>query len=998
MKKTFVKVSLLSMMLTALPVAMTSCKDYDDDITEINGTTDALSSQIAAINSAIEANKQSAQSAHDAADAALKAAQEAAAKGDQAEADAQKAMAVAKSAEEAAAKAKADALAEIALVAEAVSKNQASIEDNEEAIQANKDAIAALVGRIEGVENGLANIDLDDLNASIVELNTALQAVNTQLEALKGFETRLGQLESQYAGISSEVAAAKTDIANVKNELTSLKSQISALSTDVNANKSAISELRTDLATLSQEISTKVQNGVNTIAGVVGGRLTSVTLMPDLYVGGIPTIEFKSAQYNSLEWKNGKWVESSSVYRVSNNQTEIEYRLNPGSIQNEDINLNELAFVSRIATTRAPEVDNDIISVISGEVGANGVLKLKAGKSTTGSLNLSGNKIYTVSLKVPIAKKHLFEKESSANVYSEYTRLSEIYFTPKLQKTGLVASAIDLHFNDSTAVYQSGMNKLVAAKVQYNKTLDLNTLVEGCAFQAPDTHSSMTLEELRGYGFEVSYTIATRAYNTLSADKANQQEFAHISGATFTPGAPSGSSWAAGNQAAIGKQPIVHVWLKDVKNKKLVDSRYFKVLITREDPTPLAYTITPAKEQNLACGPYTWNVTWDEITKQVLSQFPGNGISKEDFFHRYGAHAADVTVKVNGVDTPSLEGNVTDQISLDNTGASVPVMSFTLTNEEIGKLAQNKSKTYTVTLTYKDQGDLNPAVSITFTCVVKNNIANPTIGRVDPIKWGNNETMLLYPIPYGSANAQQHAEYNTNILEGRYSPLATGFIPCATWNLAFASSYNGASMTFPAGFGGWMTPTLAGTLNNVEVAIAHNAAGIALVSSEANLGLKWNVRLNGIAENEVNFANSTLKIVKPLENPTLDNSVRLNDQAYQQTVNLGDKFSLTDAFGNTVANTSGMAKNLYDYYGVTSVVFGGTAGDIMVTNDMNGSNPRSLASLNMTADVNASTNVLTFHNGGAPLRNDCYLQIPVAISHYWGTLTGKLYIKIVHTL
>lgn len=113
MKKTLMKVSLLSMMLGLMPIAMTSCKDYDDDITTINETTGSLDAQIKALQAAIEANKQAAQAAHDAADAALKAAQEAAEKGDQAEADAQKAMAMAKAAEEAAAQAKAEALAEI---------------------------------------------------------------------------------------------------------------------------------------------------------------------------------------------------------------------------------------------------------------------------------------------------------------------------------------------------------------------------------------------------------------------------------------------------------------------------------------------------------------------------------------------------------------------------------------------------------------------------------------------------------------------------------------------------------------------------------------------------------------------------------------------------------------------------------------------------------------------------------------------------------------------
>lgn len=993
MKKTIVKVSLLSMMLGLMPVAMTSCKDYDDDITEINGTTGELSSQIAALQAAIEANKQAAQSAHDAAEAAMKAAEEALLRGEQAEADAQKAMAMAKAAEEAAANAKAEALAEITKQCQAL---QAQIDSNSSSIKENKDAIAALLGRIEGIEKGLSVIDVDGINNSIKELNTALEAVQVQLKALENYQTRLQELESNYSGLKTDVQTAISNIQAIRNDLTTLQTEVRGMLQDVDANKAAIGEIRAKLANISQEISTAVANGVNTVAGVISARLTSVTLMPDLYVGGIPTIEFKSAQYTAQQFKNGAWQQTGGQYIVSNNETEIEYRLNPGTVRTEDINAGQMAFVSRIATTRAADVDNDIISVISGEVGANGVLTVKAGKSNTSSLNLSGNKIYTVSLKVPIAKQHLFDNEASANVYSEYTRLSETYFTPYLHKTGAVSSSIPVHFNDSVSIYQSQMNQLVAAKVQYNKTLDLNTLVQGCEFVSPNTHDLVSLEDFAKYGFEVSYNIAKGAYTTGSTDHANQQEFAQISGSTFTPGAPTNDGFAAANQAAIGKQPIVHVWLKDTKNNKVVDQRYFKILITREDPTPIPpFTITPVKSADLGCSNYSFSVTWDEMTKQVLSQFPGSGISKEDFYARYGAHASVITVTKDGVNAPSLVAKVTDNVTLDNTGASVPVMTFTLDNQEVGKLDPGKSATYVVTLVYKDAKELNPDVTISFTCVITNNIATPKLGKTDAAKWVN-ETMLLYPIPYGSANAKAKAEYKTNILEGRFSPLLTGLLTCAEWDLKFATTYTGATMNFPAGYAGWKTPSQANSLDSVYVSINH-ATGVRLVENETVMKLDWLTNQNGISLNSMVFANSYLKIVKPLKDPSIDNTVVLNDQSFAQTVSLGDKFKLYDAFNNEVANTTGMPKNLWDYYGVQTVTFG-PSNDIKVTDDMNGKNPRSLAQLHMSADINVATQILTYTNEGAPLQNDCYLQIPVTITHYWGTLTGKLYIKIKHVL
>lgn len=1007
MKKTFVKVSFLSMMLSLMPVAMTSCKDYDDDITEINGTTDQLSSQIAAINSAIEANKAAAQAAQNAADASLKAAQAAQSTGDQAEADAQKAMAVAKAAEAAAAQAKADALDQIKLEAEALSKqiaaNSGAIGDNAQAIKENSEAISALLGRMNGVEKGLADLDIDGINAKIVELNTALEAVNTQLKALEGYETRLNQLESQYSGIAAEVSEAKANIAAVKTDLAELQTKVNKIVADVaanaaniTANASAITALRNDLATLSQEVSTKVQNGINTIAGVISARLTSVTLMPDLYVGGIPTIEFTSAKYTAMQYANGEWSvpkQGGKEYCVSNNETEIYYRMNPSSVQTSDINVNGMAFVSRIATTRAAEKDNDLINVVSGEVSSNGVLKVKAGKSNTSSLNhIDPNKIYTVSLKVPIGKQHLFEGEGNACVYSEYTRLAETYFTPSLHKTKAVANAIPTHFNDSTSVYRSKMGELIAAKVQYNSTLDLNDLVDACMITA-NSDKTMSREEMAKYGFAIDFTLGTKEYKTESQDQSNQQSFAQLKDDILIPGAPTATGFVAGNQTAIGKQPIIHVWLKDTKNNTVVDSKYFKVLFTREDPTPLAYTITPVKQANMGCQDYTWNVTWDEMTKQVLSQFPTNGISKEDFYNRYGAHASQIEVKVNGVTNSDLVKNVTDNVTLDNTGASIPVMTFTLDNVELGTLAQGKSKTYTITLTYTDKNDLNPAVSITFTCQVNNNIANPVLGKTDPVKWQNNQ-MLLYPIPYGAANAQKYAEYNTNILEGRYKPLATGMLSCATWELALDGQYPGLT----AQLGGWRDTSFLNSLSELYVKINHDDQGKTLVKNETAIKLNWRARLNGIAGNEITFATSTLKVVKPLKDPEINNSVVLKDQSYAQTVSLADKFTLKDAYGNVVANTSGMAKNLWEYYGVTEVIFANAAGEIKVTDNTAGANPRTLKELNMSANVDLATQQLTFQANGSPIQADCYLQIPVQVKHYWGTLEAKLYIKIQHTL
>lgn len=978
MKKTFLSVALLSTMALSMPLSFTSCKDYDDDITEINGTTDDLQNQLKTIQAAIDSNKAIADAAKAAADASAKAAQEAADKGDKATEEAQKAMAIAKAAEAAAANAKAEALEEMkALLAQADAKNEQEIKD--------------IKSRLEGVEKGLGGLDADQINAAI----KAVEAIQVQLEAFEKYNALLDQLAA-YPALIQDVKDAKANIESLTTRVEAAEKSIEALEK------------------LSQAINDSLPAGVNTIAGVIAQRLTSVTLIPDLYVGGIPTIAFESAKYNSLQLVDGEWkvTANSKVYAIHNGETTAQYRLNPGNVGAEDVVMDELGFVSKIAVSRADEAVNDVVAYVpgSGKVDANGILTVNLTKpvSNSGSLNFNDNRIYTVSLRVPIAKKHLFTNEGAAFVYSEYTRVEETYFQPELFATPKVLEAAGSHFADSTTIYNSTVGQMVGYKLCYKDQLDLNELVQGCAFvadrdpNAAGTHTPMTLEKLKSYGFDVAFSIAKGEYKPNTEDKTNQQAFAKLDGTTLTPIVPTG---AGDNQASIGKEPIIHILLVDTKNNTVVDSRYVKIQYTKEKMTPLPFTVATFNE-NLSCkDSYVFTVTWQQMMDNALSKYPTNGISKHDFLAIYGKHASEKVVTVDGVKNTTLVNNITDYVELGDNDQATPVMSFTLTNAEIGALAQTKTKAYVVTLTYTDPKGLNPDVVITFNVNITNNIASPTLGATDATKWVD-ETMLLYPIPYGTKDVTV-ANYNTNILQGRSNPLVKGLLPCGEWSFNLTGTGSDvATMKVKAGslvenaLGLWMSKAMAENLTETYVAIPNDAKGIALVEAETKLTVTWKARLNGLAANTVNFGTSYLKIVKPLKDPVLDNSKELSDNSsIQEIPSLMALFSLKDAYNQTVANTTGMPKNLWNYYEVGTVKFGNIGNrTIMITDNVQGANPRSLASLHMSANVDANTTKLTFKNEGAPLQNDCYLQIPVQVSHRWGVLSGTLYVKIKHVL
>lgn len=976
MKKTFLSVALLSTMALSMPLSFTSCKDYDNDISEINGTTDDLQNQLKTIQAAIDSNKAIADAAKAAAEASAKAAQEAADKGDKATEEAQKAMAIANEAKAAAAEAKAEALAEIAAQLQAADAK-------------NQEQFNAILSRLEGVESKLSGLDADQIDKAI----QAVEAIQVQLKAFEKYTTLLDQLAA-YPALIQDVKDAKANIESLTTRVEAAEKSIEALEK------------------LSQAINDSLPAGVNTIAGVIAQRLTSVTLIPDLYVGGIPTIAFESAKYNSLQLVDGEWkvTANSKVYAIHNGETTAQYRLNPGNVGAEDVVMDELGFVSKIAVSRADEAVNDVVAYVpgSGKVDANGILTVNLTKpvSNSGSLNFNDNRIYTVSLRVPIAKKHLFTNEGAAFVYSEYTRVEETYFQPELFATPKVLEAAGSHFADSTTIYNSTVGQMVGYKLCYKDQLDLNELVQGCAFvadrdpNAAGTHTPMTLEKLKSYGFDVVFSIAKGKYEPNTEDKTNQQAFAKLDGTTLTPIVPTG---AGDNQASIGKEPIIHILLVDTKNNTVVDSRYVKIQYTKEKMTPLPFTVATFNE-NLSCkDSYVFTVTWQQMMDNALSKYPTNGISKHDFLAIYGKHASEKVVTVDGVKNTTLVNNITDYVELGDNDQATPVMSFTLTNAEIGALAQTKTKAYVVTLTYTDPKGLNPDVVITFNVNITNNIASPTLGATDATKWVD-ETMLLYPIPYGTQGVSV-ANYNTNILQGRSNPLVKGLLDCADWTFALTGTGSTVAEmkingTTDAAQTIWMDKDMADALNVTTVSIPNDADGIALVEAATKLTVTWKARLNGLAANTVTFGTSYLQIVKPLKDPVLDNSKELSDNSsIQEIPSLMALFSLKDAYNQTVANTTGMPKNLWNYYEVGTVKFGNIGNrTIMITDNVQGANPRSLASLHMSANVDANTTKLTFKNEGAPLQNDCYLQIPVQVSHRWGVLSGTLYVKIKHVL
>lgn len=970
MKRKFVKVMFFG-ALALSTVTYVGCKDYDDDITEINANADGLSKQLEALQTALGQANAAAKAAADDAKAALD-------KANQAEA----AAALAK---EAAANAKAEAI-------------QAAIDQLKPLIdgKASQEDLAKLAGRIEAIEKSLNNIDLTDVNKQLGELKEqvkALETIKNQIKALEAFKTAL-----ENAKITDRLGAVESSVKELKT-----------LESSVKANTKSIEAIQAELKGISAKISSAVSNAVNTIAATMTNRLSSVTLIPDLYVDGIPTIEFVSAKYNKQVFQNNRWVDGKDVVSVSNNETSADYRMNPGTLKNEDIDINNLKYVHRIAESRA-EAENAIVNVYNANIGDNGVLTVKLGKSVTTSLNLDNKKIYTVSLKVPVASKHLFTEngEQSAMVYSEFTRLAETYFKPELAfisgkydvKDAYNASINSHMYADSLTLMTSSAapqhaDDLVAIRLPYDKESNLFDYIDGCKFVAPDKHTAMTRADLQKYGFDISFRKMTVAYAP-TEDKANQEDYVNLSGDNNSIVTPKGKGDNTNfNQVAVGKLPILAATLYDKVNKNIIEQRYFKIQFVAQDPTPITIPWTDCVSAGKACEGATFDFTWDEMSKRVLEKLnDGKGMSKEDFNKIYSNDALTIT--------PANDDNGTLNVTIvENVDASIPYMVWSLTPEQLGKLKVGDNKVVVKkTVTFVDKARLHPNVVLNLEWTVTTKVDATTLGKTDNLKWVNN-TMKVYPVPMAIPYDDGKASYMTNILEGRYQPYVTGLLSCAKYDVNYSATgnpvYPGEALILESGFAHWnFTAANQSSMTSIYYTIANTAAGKNLVSNGGTIKIDWSTDINGLSANRYVFGTTNLQIVKILT-LNIEANVSITDNSRQQTIaNIGKYLTLTDAYGNLVAEEPTVeheyAADYYKYYGIKSPVFGD---EIKVADNAEGtSNVRTLESLNMTANVDQATNDLTFQNNGAPLQANAYLIVPVTVEHLWGTLTGHLAIPL----
>ena len=825
MKRKIFSSLLLVAFLCASMGMFVSCKDYEDDINANKDDITALQNQLADLQTTLSNELSSAKSELSTQISDAKAQLQAAIdqKADQATVTALEAR--------------------VATLEGDLAAKEAALNTK---IDAVNEAITGLNGRLESVEAALATITamtgdftalqqtvndlkskvegLENLDIAAIAREAVEKDLETQKEALEAFKQEIADADyqGQIKKLQEEIAALPTadqlkeladkidayDIDNLAQRISDAEDAIAALQSSLSdyATVTSVNELEQALQKQIDDLNELIsgENGlndnINTLTVFVEKLLNSIALVPDLYVGGIESIEFRTLYYTPVvPGTSGEAsLNGADVVNVDNGYTTATYRLNPSSVSIENIDSANIDFVAATAEVRAV-LANSPVKFNGVESFKNGLMTVRLKKTTTESFDLGANKTYIVALKVPRFNKD----NSTTDIYSENSRLVQTNFRPRIAKLAWNANDEQHHYADSSAVWESEIDKgqLVTTEVYYDETKDLSELVTGCYLNDAGKHTQITKDELKKYGVAFRFAIPTKTYNTAAPNETDQQQFA-----TVTPQGVISSKLPDGvtnNMACVGKEPIVRIMLCDTVNNKLMDERYMKIKWTQKmlDDVEL-----DSKADNfvLGCDDVKAELTWEWLITKVYAKVQAQGLDQATFEKIYPAD------KIEWKAENTNEGTVKDILEFKTTSnekGDALAATWEMSPDFIGNVTNEKDgkKTFTKKITFHSTMPAQyPDLTMDWTITVTLPELPTIAGFFDTYWFEKYDTYDVLPVQYGTpAQTEEKVRYYNNLTSafgyttewGTENFFIKNMTECGTWDLQFSAAQTIAGYT-----------------------------------------------------------------------------------------------------------------------------------------------------------------------------------------------------------
>ena len=428
---------------------------------------------------------------------------------------------------------------------------------------------------------------------------------------------------------------------------------------------SVTADLISDGKTLTLTI-TDAEGNVSTTTIDLGGTVSSLVLVPQVYVEGVEGILYQALLYNAIEATDPETNESTKdsededyrpilpaedepTYRLHEDDhsgkyshrlagsTSVEYHVNA-----KDVTLDDTftyTFITKEVETRGTSAEEETFSAKAEfESFKDGVLKVKA--TFEGIENYDGNSISVIALKATNGKVTVVS--DYATVYSdEYSKLviarptEEEEFTDLDYRSGKISEADEKAYISDKAVWADDAEVADGDcdfTVAYNKSIDLKEHVAvhyGAGSHREANILSTELIDVLGLSWEFELVQNYKLGNPVT----DQADFATLNDGVLTPNDYYGVS-------ASGRTPIVRVKLMDGEN--VVSVAYIKVLITSVDKVKtVELTGKVASDNTTAKTSFVLKAEEGDKIRTTVEDMNVNlynkvGLSKDQFHAIYG--------------------------------------------------------------------------------------------------------------------------------------------------------------------------------------------------------------------------------------------------------------------------------------------------------------------------------------------------------------------------
>lgn len=800
----------------------------------------------------------------------------------------------------------------------------------------------------------------------------------------------------------------------------------------------------------------------------LNSELRSLVFSPSYYVDGVEAINLAAYKYHSY------YVNEVNANDDCSKDTPTQTSDNPVYYA-PDMNAAYFLNPSNAAVTEDAKDYKFLVSnaqYVSTRVANNPIFTVKTVKNSNGMVDVHARYNHDEALNQLDLKKNqkdmtlvaLQYTKDGAVVTSDFATLRASYYT----NVQILNAKSTLKKKDSSQLWKDAANAIKSsngavedeapiATVKYDndKGIDLREYV--CTYWWDYTANKnrivetkdATEKEVEKDGFK--YTFELVGYHK-GDNKTSQSAHAAIAadGYTLRPQVVDDNGkqlpyGAAQKRSTIGREPLVRVVLNDTVNNHIVAVGYLKVQIVENEveaePTQITVPFADNTKFNLNCDDnkpaLAKNITWYEIENQVLAHADVN-MSKKDFEDTY---------KLDGDNTSALaqfEKNTIDAAALispigkvavttaDVQGTMTQVLQWTITGQEAYSIFKNKNvKEYSTYVRYT----LKPGKTATHKYIYVKFTWTPAEINIDPVTTFNNvnkiekswyaQNSLVAGTGYNEihGNVEQMGKHGSddefvfdikNTLVGNKITLDKMDAP---YNVLESIVNKQASFSFVNGHGFYAsedgetlygdkakTFTVATMTTNGVVTMSKDPQALVLLNAYSPKELANVLTARVAVKSEtcwgapivVNNNEFDVKFIRPI---SVEGASAEFTDAVKTTAQVKLTFTNWNGYDFTDPNRAFAPTDYFKYYKVTKIALDTDN----ATTDLNGGNKKlsevtKLIELKYTAPEGefiaaGKYGTLTYNNNGTTV-GDFTITIPAEITYEWGVLKTNVIVKV----